>query len=396
MLIPKKQKLMLLLALITSSSITKTGILSETAQAIEESYQQAHDILNKRYTQLTKTLRPQPNQWDWNTIDLKKQTFPAPFFWVTQAPLKSAPCDTITKKKQAGATMYTVNVEWSLVEPTENKFDQNALDTYAAICKELTDNNITPLITLFDTAAPSWFAEKKGFLSHKNISFFVRFAQKVFAHLGSYPAYWLPLMQPNKYAAELHTNDFANMLNTLEHMLIAHRDTYKALKKMPHGNKRHIGISKNMDTIEPWNKFNPSHIRKAHKLNQAVHDSFYTFINTGIMDIHFFEITKEDFTHSTSHSFDFIGITYNAPHYIDGNYTDHKDATDTNTYPEGLYQAIKTVTQKINTKAPIIILNNSCFDKNGLTDSTLLHKTLFALDKARTEGCKVIGYPIPS
>lgn len=408
-------------------------MLTEAATTIENSYVDATTYITNTYEAATDRLRPSQTQWNWQTIDTKNIAFPATFFWgiatteqTPQIPFSSqetTPMQPIAQinpadLKQAGINMYMVFIDWSTIEPQENNFNTDILDQYATFCCELKKYNITPLIVLFDTKAPQWFTDKKGFLVYENSTYFVRFAEKVFSHLQQNNTYWIPFLNPDTYAADAHVYDIANMLNTFEHMLIAHKNTYHSLKKIINNNHQlrntSIGITKNMNTIEPWNILNPLHRLKARKLNLAFHDSFYNFINKGMMNIYFNEITKDSFTHSTFNSFDFIGVSYTSPRYVDTNYTltnntltrtprsqaPHKYA-NYHSYSEGLYQALMTATQKLNKKAPIIVLQspldaiNSAVNQTQNKANTLnpcYQQHLYSLDKARKDGCPVIGF----
>lgn len=414
----------MLLSLTTCHS-SHAWFLTEVAQALEDTYEEAAALVTKRYTALTDKFHPQTVHWAPHTSSATPNfSFAKNFFWGTALTSDQLSYDSqintyknsIATIHNQGLTMHSIAIDWQKIEPQENVFNTAALNQYAALCQELTNNNIVPLITLFNGSMPQWFADKKGFLVYENIPLFVRFAQKVFTHLHQYKAYWISLANPNEYAALTYTGNFAKIVTTLEHMLIAHRDTYTALKKIDTKNKNYIGIAKNMEPFHPWNKFNPSHAHKARKYNQALHDAFYNFINNGRMDIYFTEVTKDDFYHSTFNSFDFISITYNAPHYIDSNYSyfahanrimhatnqlpvallrrDHQAIKAEHTmygmHPEGLYEALMTITKSINKKVPILVIQNTFNPHDNAHVSTL-----YALDKAYKNGCAIMGYLKP-
>lgn len=405
----KNQKLFFLFMLCVHTPSTDAWIFTEAADAISESYGKVKQKITTKYSQMTEFLHPQHTQWDWSKIATEKISFPHTFFWGVNA------IEAVVHK---GTGMYSVLIDWSAVEPQEGVFDQKAIDRYVAMCKKLREHDNTPLIILFDdkvdSKTPAWFTDKKGFSVYQNIPLFVRFAQKMLTHLSPYKGYWIPLLNPNAYVARMYAericqNDCADMLTTLEHMLIAHRDTYTTLKNMPGGRKVKIGISKQMDTIEVWHKLNPFGVRTANKFRKAFHDAFYNFINQGSMEIYFKEITKNDFTHSTFNSFDFIGITYISPRYVYNGYKDPITIIDaTNAapedvahllqyHPEGLYEAIKTVSQQITKRVPILVLGNKGDQSTQLGSSVIdravgFDRAVYAIHKAKNEGCTVIGY----
>lgn len=413
------------LLLLSLSTPSTPGILVDTAQSLERSYNKAKTTINNHYDNLTNKFHPQPVRYLESFIT-RSNTLPTSFFWGITMPTADlistnghqsiSPAPAVAALKQAGASMCHIALDWRAIEPQEGAFNTTLLDQHASLCQELTQQNITPLITLFESSAPEWFMHRKGFLVYENIPFFVRYAHKVAAHLKTKNAYWITLLNPNSYAAQTHTNDLKSILTTLEHMIRAHRDIYNNLKNSRYMEKGAIGIAFNTDPILPWHKLNPSHIHKAGKLNQALHTSWLNLLNTGSMDIDFFEVTKNEFMHSICNAFDFIGITYNAPQYIDTDYKKtvqkpQQDVVQNGTptitrnslnfridpelygrHPEGLYESIKNISKTLTKKVPLLVMHREPEITNASVYQTYYQHNVAAISKAHQEGCNVMGY----
>ncbi len=378
--------------------------------------------------------------WNWKTIDPLKINFPKSFIWGTTthayevegnstnntwyASEKKQPGVTsdhwnryredIQLMKQIGLNSYCFSIAWDKVEPYESHFDEAVLQHYADICDELIRNGIKPIIILKDYRDPLWFAYNGGFEKIENITYFVRYAKRVFAKLANKAPMWITFWSPDGYAANgyLRGNNppykktmqkFAEVLkNTLE----AHVLAYKELKNMPNGTKVKIGITKHVHQIEPWNIVNPLDHIGCTIVNNIFDKPLYDFFTTGIFNIHMPVPTVEYYAnvyHKNAYapkSLDFIGINHHSHGYINNFKHVHNpdeiptDITSLTVYPEGLYLAIKEVSENIAQKLdiPMYITQNGV----ATTDETLrdlyLKRYLYAVSKAIDDGFDVRGY----
>ncbi len=391
--------------LICSISIPlKANILKRAAKKITKSYNKVKERATKEYeTFVAENLHPQETAWNWDLMPKEKIQLPSNFLWGSQPKSKSKTVSTepepvVAEIKKKKHNTYYLALDWSAIEPQEGQFNQELLQQHAHFCKKLTQKKIKPIITLFESSMPQWLIDKEGFLAHQNISLYVRYAQAVGTALKGTPAYWIPFLNPNEYARTMYPNDLADLLDCLEHMLIAHRDTYKALKKII-GTDRNslIGISKHMDPVKAWNTFNPLEQHRAQKLDQALHTAFYNFINNGSMEIYFSEVTKNDFAHSTATSFDFIAITHTGQRYLqsDNSLTYHPNKNSL--YAQGIYNAIKNVSLFLTKKTPIVIIGLDTphpLSPTALTQSQgcQTENIISAIQKAYAEKYPLIGY----
>jgi beta-glucosidase/6-phospho-beta-glucosidase/beta-galactosidase len=150
-----------------------------------------------------------------------------------------------------GCNAFRFSVEWSNIEPEEGIFCQEALDEYIDIVDALLQAGIVPMITLHHFTHPQWFEDKGGFAHEANIYLFVRFCEYVFTRLSDRVHLWCTINEigPFVFQGYVHgafppgkTMALREAALVIRNMLRAHCDVYRALKKLPGGDKAQIGL----------------------------------------------------------------------------------------------------------------------------------------------------------
>ncbi len=78
-----------------------------------------------------------------------------------------------------GHQCYRLSVEWSRIEPAEERFDESAIDHYVDLLERLCARGIKPMVTLHHFTHPQWFQEKGAFDDEANLRYFYRFVEKL-------------------------------------------------------------------------------------------------------------------------------------------------------------------------------------------------------------------------
>lgn len=338
--------------------------------------------------------------------------------------------DIALLKKSLGLNSYRFSVEWAKIEPTEGKFDQAVLDHYAQVCAHLVAQGIKPVIGLHHYTDPCWFMDKGGFAKEENITYFIRFADTLFAYLYKHiykkvtDPHLLPMIStfnsPSGYAAKGYwagvtppgiKNDMQQMVAVLKNMLEAHVGAYTAIKKIG-GPSVQVGILKNMYQLNTRNgRSFLSHLGcSAGEMLQ--NEGIFGFFTTGHFNIYM--PTKAHISHynpQAPYSLDFIGLNYYSNGYMKGFSKDpavEPDVTKRTAnpnyriYPQGLYLAIKELSERMakpiekiqNRPIPIYITENGIapLDDNDMVRASFYHNYLSALTQAIQEGFDVRGY----
>ena len=74
---------------------------------------------------------------------------------------------------------YRFSIEWSRIEPEENRIDVKEIEHYRRVIKALKSRGLEPFVTLWHWTVPVWFADKGRFEDRSNIIYFVRFCERM-------------------------------------------------------------------------------------------------------------------------------------------------------------------------------------------------------------------------
>lgn len=313
--------------------------------------------------------------------------------------------------KEMGITTYCFSIDWSRIEPEQGRFDEAAIQQYIDLCDELTKNNISATAILKDYCDPLWWGYLGGFEHEKNIYLFERYCLKMHQLLNTKVNRWITFWAPENYAVLGYlvgttppgVRNLHRAATVLKNEFEAHVRVYKGIKSAPHGNSSRVGIIKHVHLLEPWHLWDrPS----CYIANMLTNSSFYNFFTTGTFNL---KIPLPGKTGAwvkhvnafAPKSLDFIGINYHSHGYLK-NIFNHvsnpsempTDVAGITVYPEGLYFAIKDVSDNMAKKLniPIIVTQNGIATRDENIRDLFIKRHIYALSKAKADGYNVDGY----
>lgn len=396
--------------------------------------------------------------WDWNTIDTTDISFPKDFIfgaatsayqvegncintdwwqWERQydsqgkrrvEDLSGRACDQWHKYKEdvelmhkMGIGIYRFSIAWDKVQPSANSFDQEAIEHYKDICRELNKYNIQAHIGFHHYTDPLWFAELGGFAKEENIDYFADYCARMVAEFKDVPnvKLWSTFNSPSGFAMKKYvTGDFypgvkgdqKTAFLTLKNMLEAHVRAYDRCKKA--NPDAQIGILKNIMQFDPWRPWNPIDNFVANMVKRMTDDSIFGFFTTGrfVVKMPFegkpFMVNMVYENPQAPYALDFIGLNYYGHSYMKNTSRFlHPDEIKTQNpnyalYPEGLYRAIRTISQemvqpieaKTGRHLPIYVTENGIASNDPEERYIFFTRYLYALSKAIQDGFDVRGY----
>ncbi len=98
-----------------------------------------------------------------------------------------------------GLSALRLSVEWSRVEPTPARWDEDALDHYQQMILGLRERGLEPLVTLHHFVNPLWVAERDAWETGEVVGLFERYVRKVVKALGEHVRLWCTINEPNVY-----------------------------------------------------------------------------------------------------------------------------------------------------------------------------------------------------
>jgi beta-glucosidase len=388
-------------------------------------------------------------RWNWNKIDTAAISFPPGFLWgvATAAHQVEGNCDNnnwsewekgrdengqpriknaqkaglscdhwnrykedIRLMQESGVKAYRFSIEWSKIEPREGEFDQKALRHYEDVCDALIAAGIKPVVTLHHFTHPIWFEQKGAFIKAENIALWIRFCEHVFRRLQDKVHLWCTINEPEVFATQGYfmgvfppgKKDPQLTGVVLQNLLEAHTQVYRALKKLPGGEKAQIGLVKNIFQFDPYRRWNFFDWLLSRQFNDLFTDSIIRFFTNGHFDLSIPGTMKvRHFNAAAPHTLDFIGLNYyshlhvkfqwNAKDFFAFGHRADEIMTDMPypIYAEGFYRAIKSVARL---GVPIYITENGIADAKDDRRDLFIRRYLYALSQAIKDGCDVRGY----
>jgi beta-glucosidase len=78
-----------------------------------------------------------------------------------------------------GFAVYRFGVEWARIEPSEGRFDVEALRHYRAVVAAVRHHGMEPMVTLHHFTTPRWFADRGGWMAPDAAVLYERYCQAV-------------------------------------------------------------------------------------------------------------------------------------------------------------------------------------------------------------------------
>ena len=311
---------------------------------------------------------------------------------------------------------HRYSIEWSKIETARGVFDTDAMQHYIDYTKELIDNGIQPIPTLWHHTCPLWFVNqttndtnsnlKPGFEDSRNIQDFVDFTVYVFnafkgAGLLNNVTTWLTFNEPIGFALSAYVDgklppgkkfDFKTAGIVAKNMLDAHIAIYDAFD--PHVQ---IGFAHVMTPIQPYTPWNPLDQISAKIFDNLVNDVALEYFKTG--NFNWLYLVKNNNPNAIK-KLDFIGVNYYT-HTLLSMFQERtrpdeivadgypKGKRPKSLYAEGFYNSLK----KASTLGiPILITENGFAAKTDSLREDYLKKHIYAISKAIKDGIDIRGY----
>ncbi len=255
-----------------------------------------------------------------------------------------------------------------------------------------------------------WFEDLGGFEKEENISYFVEFSEVVFTALSPKVKQWCTINEPGVYMFDGYLSghfppgkeDPVLAAQVQENLMRAHVRVYNKIKSLPGGQASQVGLVKNMMQMDAYSQYNlMDHFIKFFADNNY-NEVMQRLFQTDEFDFYMPSMVERSAQiHGASEALDFIGLNYYSHYAFDFNGDIDQSLqtkayprevmtdTDYGVYPEGIFRAIKRISQL---NVPIIITENGIADDRDDRRAEYIDRTLYAVSKAIEDGYDVRGY----
>ncbi len=281
--------------------------------------------------------------------------------------------------KSLNFNSFRFSIEWSRIEPSEGKWDEDEVEHYRSYIQELKKRGMEPFLNIWHWTMPTWFTDKGAFEKSSNLKYWRRFVEKVSQEYGDELLFCITINEPNVYTTFSYLTgewvpeekSIRRFMTVYLNLVRAHKQAYKILKTQ--NPRLQIGIAQNMSNIQSKR---PNNIIDMASVWWMRYFWNWWFIN---------RISKQ---------MDFIGFNYYFGDYYKAGKRINPDAplNDLGWYmePEGLHPLLTRIWAHY--KKPIFITENGVADSNDQFRKWWIEETIVAMERAISEGVNLKGY----
>lgn len=309
---------------------------------------------------------------------------------------------------ELGVNAYRFSIEWSRIQPKENKFDESAIEHYQDVVNILLENGITPIATIHHFTHPIWFIRQypwhettaiekyREFVYHivtsiKGIKYWITFNEPYVLLLGGYLEGCMP---PG-------LKDFNLFLKATDNILQSHAIAYEIIHN--YIDDAMVSISHNMAAFAPWSKYNPFDKALCMMAKKFYNHSLIEAFRSGLLSVEFPLKKAVNIEVPIQGKLDFFGLNYYTRLHMRFNpfkkmfiELRHRDIdgyglTDLGweIHPKGLERVIK---QASSLKVPIIITENGIATRSDQQKLSYMKKHIDVVERCLSKGYDIRGY----
>ena len=314
--------------------------------------------------------------------------------------------EDLDRAASAGQNAHRMSVEWSRIQPTPARWDENALDRYREMARGMLNRGLTPVITLHHFTDPIWLAERGGWENREVVDLFAAYAYKAVEALREYCSLWITINEPNivityGYLMGIFPpgkHSMAAASRAMANMVSAHAAAYRAIHSLqPQGR---AGIATNYHSLLPARSWHPLDRwitnLQSHFFNYAFNDALVD----GVLRLPNRRVRLPEARQTQ----DYIGVNYYSrslvafdltrsdEFYSRRYYPPGSDLSDTGflaNVPQGMTDALKWATRY---NLPIYITENGVEDADDHMRPRYLVEHLHQVWRAVNQNWPVRGY----
>ncbi len=301
---------------------------------------------------------------------------------------------------------HRFSVEWSRIQPTPDRWDEDALDHYRQMLQRLFEFKITPMVTLHHFCDPLWVSELGGWENEAIVDLFGTYVEKTVEALGEYVNLWITINEPNIIAVYAYVlglfppgkKDLRLLGQVYTNLIKAHALAYQVIHRIQPTAR--VGIAINYRSAKPENSWNPFDRIMVGILHSVFNNAVPGTLKDGILRLPAYRKQLP----AAKGTQDFLGLNYYTRDYLDfnllspiGSFTQNKFRPDAElsttgfiaNEPEGIFDSIKWGLQF---NLPIIVTENGIEDQDDSVRPSYILQHLHQIWRAVNFNWPVKGY----
>ncbi|MFZ5821382.1 MAG: glycoside hydrolase family 1 protein [Chloroflexota bacterium] len=281
---------------------------------------------------------------------------------------------------EGGQNAHRLSVEWSRIQPSPDRWDEDALDRYRTMLRGLKERGLTPMVTLHHFSDPLWVYENGAWENEDTVPLFEKFVRKTVDALREYCSLWVTVNEPNGYALNGYAASVAGFppgkkdlklaMRVLANLIRGHAVAYRAIHEIQR--EARVGFALYYRSFVPYRAWSPLDRLVTNNLFTGVNAGFPTALATGVMKSPLGNVKIPEARGAQ----DYFGFNYYTRDYVTFDLTKLDTLFGRNFYrkdalrsesgwlanePEGLLEGLKWVT-RLFPSLPIIVTENGVED----------------------------------
>jgi beta-glucosidase len=314
--------------------------------------------------------------------------------------------DDLDRAAETGQNSHRMSVEWSRIQPSPDRWDEDALDHYRQIIRGMLDRKLVPMVTLHHFTDPIWLTEMGGWETDAVVPYFEAFVKKVVEALKDYVTLWVTINEPNVciWGGYMGAgfppgkNDMNLGLQVMANMLKGHAGAYRAIHAIQP--EARVGFALNYRDLQPARPGFPPDQWMANIQSQIYNNTFAGAIKTGKLDAVFKKVSipeakgTQDYLGVNYYSGDLVKFDLTAAGEMFGRRSTPPGAEMSETgfianVPEGIFRALDWARQF---DVPLFISENGVEDSDDHLRPQYLVEHLEQVWRAANYNYRVEGY----
>jgi len=275
---------------------------------------------------------------------------------------------------QGGQNAHRLSVEWSRIQPTPDRWDEDALEHYRQMLLGLRERGMIPMVTLHHFTDPLWLDDFGGWETEAVVPLFEKFTRKVVEALKDYCSLWCTINEPNIYALSGYAagafppgkKDLRLAMRVQANMARGHAAAYRAIHAIQP--EARVGYALHYRPMLAARPGFPLDRLECNIAFSTINRAFPTAISTGVMRTPLGKVRTpeakgtQDYLGLNYYSVDTVTFDLRKPGELFGRrfYPQGSDLSDTGfiaNMPEGMFATIKWAV-KSYPGLPLIVTEN--------------------------------------
>lgn len=305
-----------------------------------------------------------------------------------------------------GHNAHRLSIEWSRIQPTPDRWNDDALEVYRQILRGARERGLTPMVTLHHFTDPLWFAEQGGWQNAHAPMWFEAFVSRAAEALKEYVSLWVTINEPNVYTTGGYIlgtfppggGGIGAVQRVLSNMAKGHAAAYAALHRLQP--TAQVGVAMNYRSFVAARAWNPLDGWAAKMQHASYNDSFPRTLIDGTLRFaglrwRIPQAAKTlDFLGINYYTRDWVKFDWSKPGQLFGRGAYRKDALLSDTgfiahEPEGMYEALKWAS---SFGLPVYVTENGVEDADDHLRPRYLAEHIHQMWRAVNFNWRVRGY----